>query len=54
MDERTARASAVRHARCATSEERRIAEEEAKRRNSKEGIEAGRSVKPPKPAARLK
>src|SRR5882762_5393610 len=38
-DERTARASALADARVRDLEERRLAEEEAKRRNSKEGIE---------------
>ena len=38
-DERTARASALADAKIRDSEERRLAEEEAKRRNSKEGIE---------------
>jgi translation initiation factor IF-2 len=38
-DERTARASALADAKVRDVEERRIAEEEAKRRNSKEGIE---------------
>ena len=38
-DERTARASALADAKMRDVEERRIAEEEAKRRNSKEGIE---------------
>src|SRR6201747_2076556 len=38
-DERTARASALADAKVRDVEERRLAEEEAKRRNSKEGIE---------------
>jgi translation initiation factor IF-2 len=38
-DERTARASALADAKIRDVEERRLAEEEAKRRNSKEGIE---------------
>src|SRR6202161_4932441 len=38
-DERTARASALAGAKMRDGEERRIAEEEAKRRNSREGIE---------------
>src|SRR3954447_20808025 len=38
-DERTARASALADAKQRDVEERRLAEEEAKRRNSKEGIE---------------
>jgi translation initiation factor IF-2 len=38
-DERSARASALADARIRDQEERRLAEEEAKRRNSKEGIE---------------
>src|SRR6204780_3344254 len=38
-DERTARASALADAKMRDVEERRLAEEEAKRRNSKEGIE---------------
>src|SRR5580692_8627903 len=38
-DERTARASALADAKVRDVEERRIAEEEAKRRNSREGIE---------------
>ena len=38
-DERTARASALADAKLRDVEERRLAEEEAKRRNSKEGIE---------------
>ena len=38
-DERSARASALADAKARDIEERRIAEEEAKRRNSKEGIE---------------
>src|ERR1700681_3337407 len=38
-DERTARASALADAKMRDIEERRLAEEEAKRRNSKEGIE---------------
>src|ERR1700724_488033 len=38
-DERTARASALADAKLRDDEERRLAEEEAKRRNSKEGIE---------------
>ena len=38
-DERTARASALADAKVRDIEERRLAEEEAKRRNSKEGIE---------------
>ena len=38
-DERSARASALADARARDDEERRLAEEEAKRRNSKEGIE---------------
>ena len=38
-DERSARASALADARLRDIEERRLAEEEAKRRNSKEGIE---------------
>src|ERR1700744_4063234 len=38
-DERSARASALADAKARDDEERRLAEEEAKRRNSKEGIE---------------
>ena len=38
-DERSARASALADAKVRDIEERRLAEEEAKRRNSKEGIE---------------
>src|SRR5438067_10678832 len=38
-DERSARASALADAKVREAEERRLAEEEAKRRNSKEGIE---------------
>ena len=38
-DERSARASALADAKVRDDEERRLAEEEAKRRNSKEGIE---------------
>src|ERR1700744_6483649 len=42
-DERSARASALADAKARDDEERRLAEEEAKRRNSKEGIEQAES-----------
>ena len=50
-DERTARASALADAKVRDVEERRLAEEEAKRRNSRKASSRP-SVKPPKPAAR--
>src|ERR1700686_2973774 len=45
-DERSARASALADAKIRDVEERRLAEEEAKRRNSKEGIEQAERAAP--------